>query len=267
MGKKIVFCGGGNMAEGIMRRLLSQNAAAPEDVAVNELLPERCAFLATTYGVAAIADASAAIKEADMVVIAVNPPQVPSVTGALKALLNRNAIVMSIAAGITIGALESQLGSDKKVVRMMPNTLSQSGNGFSAACINGNITPEDKEFITTVLDALGQTMYIQEEMFNTFTAFSCSGPLWLYKLVEGLIDAGVYVGFSRAQARGIILKNMLGVAYVLDATGAHPAVKVDEMTSPGGITIEALKALEQEGFAAALMNSVSAAVKKANSIE
>lgn len=267
MSKKIVFCGGGNMAEGIMRRLLDKGAAVPQNVTVNELIPDRCAYLSQTYGVSAVADATAAIKEADMVIVAVNPPQVPSVTKVLKALIADKAIVMSIAAGITIGALESQLGGDKKVVRMMPNTLSQSGNGYSAACVNGNITPNDKEFITTVLDTLGQTMYIQEGMFNTFTAFSCSGPLWLYKLVEGLVDAGVYVGFSRAQARGIVLKNMQGVAHVLDTTGAHPAVKVDEMTSPGGITIEALKALEQEGFAAALINSVDAGVKKANAIE
>jgi pyrroline-5-carboxylate reductase len=196
----------------------------------------------------------------------VNPPQVPSVTKVLKTLISPKAIIMSIAAGITIGTLENQIGNDKKVVRMMPNTLSQSGNGYSAVCINNNISREDKDFITKILDALGQTMYIQEEMFNTFTAFSCSGPLWIYKLVESLTDAGVYVGFTRAQARGIVLKNMLGVAHVLETTGAHPAVKVDEMTSPGGITIEAVKALEQGGYAAAVINSVGSAVNKANSI-
>jgi len=265
--KKIVFCGGGNMAEGIMKSLLDEGAAKAESITINELIPERCAYLAKTYGVAAIVDATKAIKETDMVIIAVTPPHVPSVTKMLKALVKEKTIIMSIAAGITVEALESQLGGEKKVLRMMPNTLSQSGNGYSAACVNKNIDAEDKEFITTVLNALGQTMYIREEMFNTFTAFSCSGPLWLYKLAEGLIDAGVYVGFSRAEARGIVLKNMQGVAQVLDATGAHPAVKVDEMTSPGGITIEALKELEQEGFASALINSVSAAVKKANSIE
>jgi pyrroline-5-carboxylate reductase len=265
--KKIVFCGGGNMAEGIMRAMINKGAAAPENITVSEIVPERCTSLAKTYGVTAVSDAAGAIKEANMIIIAVTPPHVPSVTTVLKALVTPKTVIMSIAAGITIGALESQLGGDKKVLRMMPNTLSQSGNGYSAACVNQHIDSEDKEFITSVLDSLGRTMYIQEEMFNTFTAFSCSGPLWLYKLAEGLIDAGVYVGFSRAQARGIVLENMQGVAKVLETTGAHPAVKVDEMTSPGGITIEALKALEDEGFAAALINSVSAGVNKANAIE
>lgn len=267
MNKKIVFCGGGNMAEGIMRGLLNNGVAAPENITVSELYPARCEYLSSTYGVFALTDAAAAIKEADVIIIAVNPSQVPNVTKVLKTLINEKTIVLSIAAGVTIATLESQVGSDKKVLRVMPNTLIQSGNGHSAACVNGNLDDNDKEVVTAILNALGQTMYIAESMFDTFTAFSCSGPLWIYKTVEGLIDAGVYVGFSRREARNIIIKNMLGVAQVLDATGAHPAVKVDEMTSPGGVTIEALKSLQQEGLAAALMTSVTTAVRKANSIE
>lgn len=267
MSKKIVFCGGGNMAEGIMRGLINNGAVSPQNVAVNELIPARCEYLEKTYGVSALADAADVIKEADMVIIAVNPPQVPSVTKMLEPLINEKTIVMSIACGVTIATLEEGVGSDKKVLRMMPNTLSQSGNGYSAACVNGNIDSADKEFITQILDGLGQTMYIVEDMFDTFTAFCCTGPIWLYKTVEALIDAGVYVGFSRMEARNMVIKNMMGVAQVLDVTGAHPAVKVDETTSPGGVTIEALKVLQQEGLAAVLMTSVDAAVKKANSIE
>ena len=144
--------------------------------------------------------------------------------------------------------------------------LIQSGNGYSAACINPNVNDDDKVIITTVLNALGQTMYVTENMFETFTAFCCTGPIWFYKTVEALIDAGVYAGFSRAESRAMVIKNMLGVAQVLDATGAHPALKVDDMTSPAGVTIEALQVLHQERFTGALMTSVDAAVKKANSI-
>jgi len=267
MSKKIVFCGGGNMAEGIMKGLLSNGVATAENVTVNELRQERCVYLSETYGVSAIAEAAEAIKEADLIVIAVTPPVVPNVSKLLETLIGENTIVLSIAAGITIASLESQLGNDKKILRVMPNTLIQSGNGHSAACINANINDNDKEFITKILDALGQTMYITEDMFNTFTAFSCSGPIWLYKTVEALIDSGVYAGFSRSEARSIVIKNMLGVAQVLDETGAHPAVKIDEMCSPGGVTIEALKVLQQEGLSGTFMTSVDAAVKKANTIK
>ncbi len=148
----------------------------------------------------------------------------------------------------------------------MPNTLIESKNGYSAACINPNVNEDDKKVITSFLDALGQTMYVTEEMFETFTAFCCTGPIWFYKTVETLIDAGVYAGFSRLESRNMVIKNMLGVASVLDASGIHPALKVDDMTSPAGVTIEALQVLEQQGFEGALMTSVNAAVKKANSI-
>ena len=267
MNKNIVFCGGGNMGEGIMRGILDKKVIAPENITVSELRQERCDYLSNTHGVSAVINADDAIKEADMIIIALLPQHVSSVTKTLKELAKESAVIMSIAAGVTIETLESQLGKDKKVVRMMPNTLIQAGNGYSAACVNGNIDDKDKEFITEILNALGQTMYINENMFDTFTAFSCSGPLWLYKTVEALIDSGVYVGFSRVEARNIVIKNMLGVAQVLEDTGAHPAKKVDEMTSPGGVTIEGLKTLQQGGFMSAIMNSVNNAVKKANSIK
>ncbi len=264
---KNVFCGGCNKAENIFKGLLGREAAVPEEITVIELVKARCDELTKTYGVTAAAEASEAIREAELVLIAVNPPQVRSVTSVLRTLIGEETIVMSIAAGVTIAALESQLGGGKKVVRVMPNTLCQSGSGYSAACINDRIDGKDREFITRILDALGQTMYIEEEMFNTFTAFSCSGPVWLYQTVEALINAGVYVGFGRREAREMVIRNMMGVAQVLAASDVPPAVKVDEMCSPGGVTIEALKSLQEEGFAAAVMTSVTSAVRKANSIE
>lgn len=267
MNKKIVFCGGGNMAAGIIGGLISNKTVRPDCITVNELFSQRCEYLNKTYGVTAVVDAAEAIKVADMVIIAVNPVQVPSVIKTIKPLISKKTILLSIAAGVKIETIENQVGSDKKVVRIMPNTLIQSGNGHSAACVNRNIDENDNEFITAVLNSLGQIMYIREDMFGAFTAFSCSGPMWLYKTVEALIDAGVYAGFNRAEARDVVIKNMIGVAQVLDMTGDPPTEKVNEMCSPGGVTIEGFKVLQQEGFSASLMSSVDAAVKKANSIK
>lgn len=263
--KKIVFFGGGPMGEGIMGGLIRGNVVKPRQITVSDLLPARRVHLEKAYGVLTTTDPAEAAT-ADMVFLAVNPNQIPNVTKVLKPHLNKETIVISIACGVTLAALDEQLGVDKKILRVMPNTLIQSGNGYSAACVNPNIDDDDKSIITTVLNALGQTMYITENIFETFTAFCCTGPIWFYKTVEALIDAGVYAGFSRADSRAMVIKNMLGVAQVLDTTGAHPALKVDDMTSPAGVTIEALQILHQERFAGALMTSVNAAVKKANSI-
>lgn len=267
MNKKIVFCGGGNMAEGIVRGLLERGVAVPEEITVNELIPDRRKYLSEAYGVTAVADAAEAIKAASMVIIAVTPQQIASVTEVLKPLLGDQTIVLSIVAAISIRSLESQVGGDKKIARVVPNTLIQSGNGYSAVCVNDRCNAEDKAWIEKVLGALGQMMYLQEEQFNAFSSFSNVGPLWFYKMIEALVDAGVYVGFSREAARAIAIKNMLGVAGVLEATGEHPVLRVDRMTSPGGVTIEALKALQEEGFSTALMNSVIAGFNKINAIE
>jgi len=197
---KVVFCGGGPMGEGILGGLIHNGGVAAKDITVNELSDVRIAYLTKTYGVTATKDANTALKQADLIIIAVNPAQVPSVTKNLKPILNKDTIVISIACGVALETLEGQLGSDKKILRVMPNTLIQSGNGYSAACINANITERDKALITKVLNALGQTMYVKENMFETFTAFCCTGPIWFYKTVEALIDAGVY-GKAR-QERG-----------------------------------------------------------------
>lgn len=267
MSKKIVFYGGGNMAEGILRGVLNHQVVSPENITVSELVPARCTYLSETYGVSAVTDASEEVKEADAVIIAVNPPQVPVVAENLKALVSGETVVISIAAGVTIESIASHLGDDKKIVRVMPNTLNQSGSGYSAACLNDNCSEQDKDTVDEILRALGQVMYIKENMFNPFTCFSNVGPLWAYKMIEALTDAGVYVGFSRTDARSIVIKNMIGAASVLEITGEHPAVKVDQMTSPGGVTIEALKVLQEEGFSTALINSVAAAYNKVNAIE
>ena len=263
--KKIVFFGGGPMGEGIMGGLIRGKVVEPKQITVSELLPARREYLEKTHGVLTTTDPAEA-STADVVILAVNPNQIPNVTKSLKSHLSKETNVISIACGVALATLEEQLGADKKILRVMPNTLIQSGNGYSAACINPNVNDDDKVIITTVLNALGQTMYVTENMFETFTAFCCTGPIWFYKTVEALIDAGVYAGFSRAESRAMVIKNMLGVAQVLDATGAHPALKVDDMTSPAGVTIEALQVLHQERFTGALMTSVDAAVKKANSI-
>ena len=98
-------------------------------------------------------------------------------------------------------------------------------------------------------------------------AFSCSGPMRIYELADALIDAGVYVGFSRSDAKNIVIKNILGAGMVLDMTGEAPKEKLNEMCSPGGVTIEGFKALHDDGFPSAVMTSVKKAVDKANGIK
>ncbi len=146
MSKKIVFCGGGNMAEGVMRSLIQREVVKSENISVSELNTARCEYLKETYGVNAMVDAKEAMKEADMIIIAVLPKIVPVVARTIKEAAKAETVVLSIAAGVTIASMEEMLGADRKIVRVMPNTLGQSGNGHSAVCLNGNVNEEEKGF-------------------------------------------------------------------------------------------------------------------------
>ncbi|MFV0364409.1 MAG: pyrroline-5-carboxylate reductase family protein, partial [Suipraeoptans sp.] len=238
-----------------------------ECITVNDPVVARRDYLTATYDITTVADVTEAAKKAAIVIIAVTPVHIPVVTKVLKPLINPQTVVLSIAAGITVDTLTEQLGNDKKIVRVVPNTLGQSGYGYSAYYLNELCSEQDKCDVEELLRALGQLMPITENMFNMFSSFSNVGPMWLYKTLEALIDAGVHIGLNRDNARNIVLMNMLGVATVLNETGEHPAVKVDQMASPGGVTIEACKTLQEHGFSPAIMNSVSACFDKTNSLE
>ena len=148
-------------------------------------------------------------------------------------------------------------------MRIVPNTLSQSGNGYSLAHSNENLSEDDKAFVDQLLQGLGKVLYMEESKFDSFQGYGCTGPLWVYKFIEAMIDAGIYVGFTRAEARELILENMLGVVKVLQETGASPTAKIEELTSPGGVTIEALRALQENGsYLTPTIASMEAAVKK-----
>ena len=265
--RKIVFYGGGHMAESMIKSMLETNVVQREDIAVSELRKARCGYLNQMYGIEASVHAEERIQQADAVVLAVLPKLISEAAAALKPLVKEEAIILSIAAGIKIEMLEQRLGAGKKIVRVMPNTLGTSGNGYSAVCTNGNVTEEEKAFALQLAGALGQTLLLSESMFNEFTAFSCTGPLWLYQTADALIDAGVYAGFDRQTARKMVVKNMLGTAMLLDETGVEPKERISEMCSPGGVTVEGYKALIDQGFASAIMTSVDRAVKKANALQ
>lgn len=144
-----------------------------------------------------------------------------------------------ISIALCIETIAAAAGADKKIAGVMPNTLSLSGSGYSAVCLTESCSEDDAQMVDEMLNALGQVMHIDENMFDTFT------------------------GFAKSDTRDIVIWNIIGAAAVLSMTGEHPAMKVDQMTSPGGTTIEALKVLQQEGFANAIMTFVDACVSKA----
>ncbi len=265
MSKNTVFIGGGNMAEGIFRNMLNHGWNSDE-IIVNELQKKRCAYITETYGIKAAPANDDAVKNADLVIFALLPRILPAVAANTAELIAPNAVILSIAAGVTIETIESAVGSDRKIARVMPNTLGLTGHGCSAVCFNKNMSEDDKALVLSVLESIGKPLVLSEDKFSAFTGFGCTGPLWLYKMADAMVNAGVYSGFSRADATDMVLENMLGVASMLQMTGKTPGDMVNAMCSPGGVTIEGFKSLQEEGFDAAVMTSIVKAVKKAGEV-
>lgn len=262
----ILFYGAGNMAEGMIAGLVNRRTARPEDILVYNRTPARLDRLNAAYGVTPVRDLRQSLGEAGLIVVAVRPQDAGAVFPIIREQAGPEALVVSICAGIGLAALEEALGRERRLCRVMPNTLTETGHGYSAVTPNARVDQADRTRLEMMLNSIGQTMFIAEEMFDAFTAFSCAGPAYLLFCLNALIDAGVQSGFSRGDSRKIVLENLLGSALALQSSGKHPFQITDAMTSPAGVTIEGLHELASSGLHGVLMSCVRRAVEKARSL-
>lgn len=260
--KKIGFIGMGHMACGMAEGFVLSNVVSKENLFAYARNQEKLKANAQKIGFTACQSIVSLINTCDVIIIAVNPDEVKNVTGAIKENMKDTAIVLSVASSVKLLAYEEQIGADKQIARVMPNTLIAPKKGYSAICYNEKMDAEGKELSVHLLSALGQVVEIEEELFDAFTAFSCTGPLWIYKFIEAMTDAGVYVGFARDKARDMVLQNLIGTAQLLSESNATPAEMVDKMASPGGNTIEGVKALYENSMASPIMESMSAVLAR-----
>jgi pyrroline-5-carboxylate reductase len=246
---RIAFAGGGTMAEAMIRGILARQLASPSQVAVGEPIAERRRTLKSRYQVFTTAQNQEAAGRGDAVVLAVKPQDLPEALASLKGALKPEQTVLSIVAGARLATLMEGLGH-KTVVRVMPNTPGQIGEGVSVW--------------TASAETLGEEMYVEdEEYLEMATALSASGPAYVFVFIEALIEAGVYLGMPREMARTLALRTVLGSAMLMKETGESPSRLREMVSSPGGTTVEALLALEDAGFRSAVINAVAAAYEKA----
>ena len=259
---KLSFIGGGAMAEAIIRGVLSQGIASPADISVGEAIEQRCAVLRQTHGVTATTDNVKAVQLGDLVVLAVKPQNLAEVLAQLRGQLRPEQAVLSIVAGARMSTIVNGL-DHKSVIRVMPNMPAQIGEGISVWTCSPTVGSHLREQAQAVLGTMGQHIEVAEEKYlDMATALSASGPAYVFTFIEALIDAGVYVGLPRDMARSLVLQTVQGSASLTKQTGKHPAELRDMVTSPGGTTVEALLALEEGGFRAAVTNAVIAAYEK-----
>lgn len=254
------------MAEALIGGVIESRIAPPESVRVGEPVEMRRTYLQDKYGLKAYGNNKEIMEGADLVVMAIKPQTLPYVMPELSKSLEDSHTVVSIIAGATMATLTKGL-KHKSVIRVMPNTPAQIGAGMSVWTASDEV-PEDMKAATgEILRTLGEEVYVPDEkLIDMSTALSASGPAYVFLFIESLIDAGVYLGMARDMARQLVLQTVLGSTQLVKETGRHPAELKDMVTSPGGTTIEALKAFEKGGFRAAVFDGVVAAYEKSKAL-
>ncbi len=259
---KIAFIGGGTMAEAIIGGILSAHVAAPGDISVGEPIGDRRRYLTDNYGLQAHGDNLEASHAADLVILAVKPQDLPHVSQGLRGQLTQAQTAVSIIAGAKMSTLADSLGH-APVIRVMPNTPAQIGQGMSLWTASDEVAAPAREMTQSILGTVGQEIYVADEKYlDMATALSASGPAYVFMIIEALIDAGVYVGLPRDMSRALALQMVYGSTRLVMETGKHPGELKDMVVSPGGTTAEGLQALEQAGVPGALVAAVNAAYLK-----
>ena len=259
---KLAFIGGGTMAEAILRGVLNAQVAAPTDVAIGEPRPERRQFLSSEFGVQAHQGNLDAAKEADLLILAIKPQDLPVIFQELGERLRPEQAVLSIIAGAKMSTLSKGF-SHESIIRVMPNTPAQIGQGMSMWTCSRQVSDQHREFTRSIVSTVGKEIYVDDEKYmDMATALSASGPAYVFMIIEALIDAGVYVGLPRDMARTMVLQTVYGSTQMVMETGRHPADLKDMVVSPGGTTAEGLQVLERAGVPAAIVDAVNAAFQK-----
>jgi pyrroline-5-carboxylate reductase len=260
--RRIAFVGGGAMGEAMVKCLLDSNMALPRDIVVGDINPARCELLSREYGVAASGDIRTAVRNADLVVLAVKPENLRQVMAEMKTL-SPEQLVLSVVAGASLSTLCQGL-NHSSVVRAMPNMPVQIGEGVTIWTATAETKEQQKKLAQSILRGLGREIYVSDEKYvDMATALSGSGPAYVFLFIEALVDAGVHIGLPRSVARELVIQTILGSTLIVEKTGKHPAELRNVVTSPGGTTTEALLQLEKGRFRSLLIKAVAAAYRKA----
>lgn len=263
---KITFIGGGNMAEVMVSAILGKGLCPSQDISVSDIDGARRQHLEKKYGVAVMSDNRLAADRGDILVLAVKPQNLAGVMAELDGQLRPSQLVLSIIAGKRIDTLCSGL-NHSCVVRAMPNTPAQIGEGISVWTATAEVSGQQKEWAGSILGAMGREIYVDdEEHIDMATAVSGSGPAYVFLFTESLAAAAVHIGLPRDIAEELVLQTLLGSGHLIQKSGKSPAELRRMVTSPGGTTAEALLQLEKGRFSELIAKAVSAAYNKAKKL-
>jgi pyrroline-5-carboxylate reductase len=231
-----------------------------------DVVPERRTYLHTTYGITAAADNPQAVRQSNVIVLAVKPQIMRGILAEIAPVVDSDTLVISIAAGITLETLQRGLGASRRVVRVMPNTPALVLAGAAGISPGKAATAQDIALVERMFNAVGRAIVVSDEMMDVVTGLSGSGPAFIFALIEGLSDGGVLMGLARPTATLLAAQTVLGAAKMVLETGKHPGELKDMVTSPAGTTIAGMHALESGGLRGLMMEAVRRATERSEAL-
>ena len=258
----IAFIGVGAMGEAMIGGLLRHQLVEPGAITAADLNPERLSSVKQRFEVSTTSNNRVAARRAHVVVLSVKPQVLSAVYSDLSGALRPSTLVVSIVAGASIASIAAGL-QHRSIVRIMPNTPAQVGEGMSVWTATEAVSDRQREQAGALLEALGKQLYVRDEGFlDKATAVSGSGPAYVFMLIEALIDAAVHLGWSQSEAREMVIQTVRGSAIFAERSALHPAEMRNMVTSPGGTTADAIYQLEKGAFRTVLSKAVMAAYRR-----
>ncbi|NNG00483.1 MAG: pyrroline-5-carboxylate reductase [Desulfobacteraceae bacterium] len=265
--KKIGFIGTGNMGQALISGLLSSGSARKTNIFCSDVRENVLEELETKYGITTTTDNLELVKASDIIIYAIKPQIMASVLKETAPHLDMTKIIISTAAGVPMAAIESALGKDLRLIRVMPNVAVSVKQGASAIAAGAHTQKEDIALAMEIFNSVGKCIFLKENnLMDAVTGLSGSGPAYIFLIIDALADAGVKMGLSRQESLCLSTQTVLGAAQLLMETKSHPGQLKDMVTSPGGTAIAGLHTLEKGGLRTTLINAVEAATLRSKEL-
>ncbi|MGH7202273.1 MAG: pyrroline-5-carboxylate reductase [Planctomycetaceae bacterium] len=264
--QRIGFIGAGRMATALARGLVASGFTTADRIVAGDVSGDALRHFTAEIG-GRCADSNVEVcSGADVVILAVKPQQMSAVLAEIAGVVTHDQLMVSIAAGVPIAALAMRLGTDKRIVRVMPNTPALVGAGAAGFALGGAATEEDAVLVERLFSTVGLAVQVPEAQLDAVTGLSGSGPAYAFLMIEALSDGGVRCGLPRDVATRLAAQTLLGAAKMVLETGEHPGRLKDAVTSPGGTTIAGLAALERGALRGCLIEAVTAATDRSREL-
>ncbi|MDZ5473982.1 pyrroline-5-carboxylate reductase [Bacillus sp. 31A1R] len=266
MNKNIGFIGCGKMAKAMIEGIIGSGNINADQIKVSTKTENSLQTIEELFPIHTALENKEVASWADYLVLAIKPDQHQEVIKEIKDSLSYTTVIITIAAGITLEALENLFGRKIKAVRTMPNTPSLVREGMSAVTYNPYVSTEEREDLITIFNCFGKVEEVEEGLMDSIPAISGSSPAYVYMFIEALADGGVKQGIARDQAYKLAAQAVLGAAKMVLETGIHPGELKDQVCTPGGATIEAVATLEEKGLRSAVLSAMESCTNKVQSL-